>query len=388
MKISKTNLILYLYIIATIPPSVIAQNNIIKLLLNLIQIIGFFYIILGTLRKKNVPYILLLMVFFDFVLLFSTIIGNKNIYRCFIEIFNNLAFPFLFLSKLVDRKKLLKILRNYFNAINIINFLFLLIGVFLRGKSADDSLFIADSNSITLYIILTFVFEGLYLYYFENLSRKKIEIFFLIVMLSITEIMIWSATGMIAWFSCLLIFFWSQFGKSREIPYFPAITVPFVLSIILFCMGVSPLFRQFLDFLGKDITLTGRTNIWASAIHKITYSVFTFLFGYGYGERSLYNYYAHNEILELMINGGVLLLICMVAIYIYLGLLEARSSNKNSYGNTVIKVALIGIGIDMMTEVETVSLLFLLFCIFYLCINGVFYSNEGELNVKKYIKKI
>ena len=150
---------------------------------------------------------------------------------------------------------------------------------------------------------------------------------------------------------------------------------PVLSSIVLLTAGLSPIFQGFLDFLGKEITLTGRTFIWASALKKIHAAP---IMGYGYGEPAFNHYVAHNQILELLVNGGTVLLMIFYAIYIYIGIQERRFSNAYPVNRSisVLKAALIGVGIDMMTEIEPMALIFFVFCILYYFISKV---NEGEL---------
>ena len=180
---------------------------------------------------------------------------------------------------------------------------------------------------------------------------------------------------MIAWFAFLGLYIISQIGRKRRIPYFTGNIATNILSIVLLTAGLSPIFQEFLDFLGKEITLTGRIYIWASALKKIHVAP---IIGYGYGEPSFNHYVAHNQILELLVNGGAVLLIIFYVIYIYIGIRERRFSNVYPVNRSVsvLKAALIGIGIDMMTEIEPMTLMFFIFCILYYLISKV---SEGEL---------
>ena len=79
---------------------------------------------------------------------------------------------------------------------------------------------------------------------------------------------------------------------------------------------------------GRSSTLTGRTSLWALAINLINQKP---LLGYGYtsGNIKIWGGYfsSHNEILELMIHGGILSL----TIFVFL-MIRTIKNMKNSYG--------------------------------------------------------
>lgn len=373
MKIEKVYIVLFLFIFALIPPNALMVYPGIKWTCNMIQILGFIYICAFLLQRRIINSLLLLFLVFDLSLLLSTLLGNGQIYKCLSEIFNNLGLPILMVSGVVSYKKVIKTAYYYFNLICSINILTLLIGVFLQGLTADESVFIIDANGITIYFVLAFALAVVNQEVCGTKSNKSVV--WLGLVCSVSEILIWSGTGMIAWFAFLGLYIMSQIGKKKRIPYFIGNIATNISSIVLLTTGLSPIFQSFLDFLGKEITLTGRTYIWTSALKKIHAAP---IMGYGYGEPAFNHYVAHNQILELLVNGGVALLLIFYIIYIYIGLQERSFSNEYPIYRsiTAMKAAFIGIGIDMMTEIEPMTLIFFAFCILYYFISEV---NRGEL---------
>lgn len=373
MKVEKVYIVLFLFIFASIPPNALMVYPGIKWACNVIQILGFIYIFAFLLQRRIINFLLLLFLVFDLSLLLSTVLGNGQVYKCLSEIFNNLGLPILMVSGVVSYKKVIKTAYYYFNLICSINLLTLLVGVFLQGLTADESVFIIDANGITIYFVLAFALAVVNQEVCGTKSNKSDV--WLALVCSVSEILIWSGTGMIAWFAFLGLYIISQIGRKRRIPYFIGNIATNISSIVLLTAGLSPIFQEFLDFLGKEITLTGRTFIWASAFKKIHAAP---IMGYGYGEPAFNHYVAHNQILELLVNGGAVLLMIFYTIYIYIGVQERKFSNAYPVNRSVsvLKAALIGIGIDMMTEIEPMTLIFFIFCVLYYLISEV---NDGEL---------
>ncbi len=377
MKISKKNSILFLYVLSIIPPLIITQVGMLKTVLNIVQIVGFLYSFILFLKKQCRSDIIFLFIIFDMAVFTSTFIGNGRYFYCLIEIFNNLSLPILLISGGVEDKRFFYVIRKYFKCLCYINFIYLLMGIFVLGKSPDDSLFIVDSNGITVYMVIAFMLEVMYIDMYDEGKRKEVKK--LCIVISITEILVWSATGMLTWFGFVILFWWSQSGKKRIIPFFKINILTTICSICILAMGVSSIFSGFLSFLGKEATLTGRTNIWANAVVKINTSVQSKVIGYGYGEHALYNYVAHNEILELLINGGMILLCTLVIIYIYTGRREKRLSQIQRKSKTISieKSAICALGIAMMTEIIPWTLIFFIFSMFdYSIKNAKLFESE------------
>lgn len=361
MKIKKTDILLFLFLFASFPPNALIVYPVVKLMCNVVQVLGFVYLLATLVRKHVSVPLLFIMALFDTSLLLSTFLGNGQIYRCFVEVFNNMGIPILLASRIANVKSVIKISYRYFCFLCYLNFFSLIIGMFVLGLEADDSLFIVDANGITIYYIITVVLAVLYCELYQ--LRSHGSIIFLVVLCSVSELLVWSVTGMIAWFIFLMIYFWSQMGEKKRIPYFGTIIGSNIASVVLISSGVFPVFKELLEFFGREVTLTGRTAIWASAIEKIRYSP---VIGYGYGEPASLQYNAHNQILEMLTNGGVILLFLFYSMYVYMGIKERGLTSEfvRSRGASVIKAALVGISIHMMTEVEPIAVLFLLFCVF------------------------
>jgi exopolysaccharide production protein ExoQ len=140
------------------------------------------------------------------------------------------------------------------------------------------------------------------------------------------------------------------------------------ISVVTVFLVIAIPFRDdVIQFLGKDPTLTGRTDIWAMAIPNIDDKLF---FGWGYmafwssdnpvalaisdavGWRVPH---AHNGILEIMLNVGLVGTTCFVLVWLrnlWLSLRCMRRSDKNMGASCLL--SWIGILIVSLTEVVLV----------------------------------
>lgn len=102
------------------------------------------------------------------------------------------------------------------------------------------------------------------------------------------------------------------------------------LGFLFVSLTILPLFAKILDFLGKDITLTGRTNMWSQVIEVMTSTHTMTGFGYAMFWRdpsayrlihagfSQYSFLgnmtsgAHNMIMDLWLNIGIIGLILLI----------------------------------------------------------------------------
>lgn len=120
------------------------------------------------------------------------------------------------------------------------------------------------------------------------------------------------------------------------------------------------------DVLGKDMTFTGRTEMWDSALRVISESP---IWGYGFVDSDWFNARmsnraigAHNYILNTMVYGGIILL----ALYIVVVIKSIAKLIRINDTCSVKMIAAFGVmSIMMLFEVYETSLVFLLLTIMY-----------------------
>lgn len=96
----------------------------------------------------------------------------------------------------------------------------------------------------------------------------------------------WVATGLVELCIILALFLWARFVGSINIGI-ASIAIG-ILTIFILFTGPSSVFGDVVNSLGKDMTISGRTDIWAAVIAAISLSPY---FGYG----SVSSVLVHNE---------------------------------------------------------------------------------------------
>ncbi len=145
------------------------------------------------------------------------------------------------------------------------------------------------------------------------------------IFLSIVSIVILAMVGSMTSLSCIIVFL--LFCMIPSIRLQKAGIVLFFIFYLLFQFGVcfngEGLYNNKLavfiieDVLGKDITFTNRTQMWASAAEKFAESP---IMGYGFVDREWYltqmDSFAigpHNFIYSVLLNGGLILITILIA---------------------------------------------------------------------------
>lgn len=160
---------------------------------------------------------------------------------------------------------------------------------------------------------------------FNNINKKNYVNIFSIIIVFVSALVSKSSTTIICIIlSCLLFIYSLVFKirlnlKNKKLVSALCIFAYFAFSFVLFNFNDIFIFKFISSMFGKDVTFTGRTDAWSSAI---TLFINRPLFGYGILSENqmrfmLGNYAfvnAHNTLLQLLINGGIILLLPYISI--------------------------------------------------------------------------
>lgn len=167
----------------------------------------------------------------------------------------------------------------------------------------------------------------------KNNNRLSLNFYILYAVSAISAIRVESATSIIllAVFAIFVVLEQSQFFhylvKKINVPPIASLMVLVAGTIIVVggTIASNQIFalKYILQFFNKSSTLTGRANIWISALASINRRLFL---GYGYETSDMismnlvgttgWGSSAHNLLLELLYTGGIVLVVIVVFVYV------------------------------------------------------------------------
>lgn len=317
------------------------------------------YINKYILHRKISKFIFMLCLF-EFSLFFSTILNNADYRKALLSCVSIICFCMLTELAVKNNGKLYfeTVFRIYFWEL-LVNMLLLFIypnGLAYESYYFNKVFFITYKNGhATIFIPLMALMCIYSAYKINTASRKKLTPAALIMLacISVTTVILWSATEVVGWFIMLMYIMFIY--KSRITEYFNSLLlfpVAFVLQICVVFLRIQDKFAFIIwNILRKNITFTGRTQIWDISFTLIKRAP---IFGYGVYEghglifvRNLF-YYSHNVILEIMLQGGIIALILFAVLCIQTGISLYR--NKEHCISGILTAAIFSVFVMMLME--------------------------------------
>lgn len=226
---------------------------------------------------------------------------------------------FLCSALLYYSERTLIVIRKFCNILSITNLIVMII--FPEGIAKiemintewnvttwTDSVGLIDvDNRISLFLLLTFFVNALWQFY----KYKKIKYWRYFFIPILTIILAWSGTGVLGvfWATLFLLFSRKKYISKLVNRYW----IFLVYAIVFVMFVVFQRFEMFkfiiVDILHKNMSISNRTTIWSYYIALIAKNI---ILGYGTtNEGGLMNWngtvwYAHNQILDIFVQGGVL----------------------------------------------------------------------------------
>ena len=300
----------------------ISSLHFIDTLFDMAKIVSFGMIILLYISEKKLSRIMLFITLYQISLFFSTVINNGNYWKLLVSC--GTIISFCMITELAVKKNCglyFKSILNVYIPLSVLNLFIVLI--FPQGIAREDYYgniyyLLGSRNGFSPLFIPLLIFS----YIYSGMNDKKytpMTLFFTMIV-SVSILITWSATG-VAGLAMLLLFILLIYGR-KIASLFNSLTLSVIyiaafLGIIVF--RLQYVFSFIIEkLLHKSMTFTGRTDIWDIALRLIKRSP---LFGYGVYEghglifvRGQY-YYAHNAVLEVLLQGGAVSLIFYGAIF-------------------------------------------------------------------------
>lgn len=364
-RINYPLLITFILIFALFPPKLLMINNVLDALSKGLLLIVFIILLYYTVRNKRFNiYIYILFCFLIWNTLSSYVLLNN-----FSGLVNNIRIATLVLLINLFIKKytysLLKSLNIVFSSyiiINFITYIFFRDGIYIdnpREAQYRPAWFLDIENQFADILIPGVIIVIIYSIY--QYGRINLFAWLVLTITGVTIFMASSATATVTFFFILISFLIINSSKLRKCYNYITLSLGYMVVWLLTIninkfSSVSPLIEK---VLGKDITLSGRTEIWKKVFEVMPESIWT---GFGHNTWVVVEvfwdreYRAHNMILQMVLDNGLISLVLFFILFILVGVKITKSNNNLKY---YIMLGVFAILITGLTESYRVNNLFL-----------------------------
>ncbi|PZP55837.1 MAG: hypothetical protein DI586_05595 [Micavibrio aeruginosavorus] len=306
-----------------------------------------------------------------------TVVGLIVIVSLFISIDKRDSIKFLFATGVVSAptiiyilkygsEKFLKSLGNFVIVMAIINFLYILVMpqyAIMSGVHAGKwkGLFEHKNASGQFFALGFFIILHQFRYSFS--VRSTFQLIALLISF-VFVVMSKSATGVVAFAAMLLLYYFSTYMYRLYKPgeRIAVFIILIVLSLLMYVLFGPWLEATFFSAIGKDATLTGRTNIWMPLL-ELSYE--RPILGYGFGMAQQPEFISqiysqitfapkttHNSYLELILNIGYPATIIFV---LYAVKTLVRPLSFPVYNRNIVKLRAMGTSILAVSMIMAMS---------------------------------
>ena len=334
-KISTTSLILIIYTLSLWMPTYL-NNSLIKLMLNVILLVTMVFLFKKKYRPSRL--VVLAVLYFGYLCLISFVNHNNTVD---IHTILSYAKTITFLALLefcINRreKQTFKILLTIISILLLANFITVVLypsGLYTVetvwnewSTSERAQWLLGNKNSHGMWAVLGILISFCYInangrFYSKITNLKtKIMVYCEIIILVAGLFLVKSSTGLIATvLSSIAFFMYLQKADKIEINTKLCIIVYGIVTCMILFGAVSFLQPILYTLFGKDVTFTGRVTIWQNALLNISRKP---ILGWGIldtglvtdmlGSRSSTS--AHNQYLNSLLQGGVVLFFVLLSI--------------------------------------------------------------------------
>lgn len=314
--------------------------------------------------------ILIAMGIFQVVGFISTVINSGSIVR-----FSGPALTTIFMimasELLIHSGELFNVIKKllyYFRACFVLNVLSIIFVDFVIGSDGIKLYFLGIDNRWIFTYLPWIAFEFLYsLKYSDKISKKAI-LFFVVSEITFLYRMCLAAMLINLLWIFVIIKPISSISK-HSFKFFSGIVV---LNISVVILRVQKLFAKLLQFMKKDITLSGRTLLWDSVLETVKNNPFL-----GNGMQALeYDKtlfmgntnlpylavsHAHNSFMNVLYRSGIIGL-AMYLYIIFISLKKNILNNKNKFSKTLTFAVVITLCLAIFDTLDYAGFYFILAC--------------------------
>lgn len=332
MKNKLSLFLLYFFISRACDPlKIIGENTLyvpIKLFfVRLVSFVFIFYFIFRGKKNYKTPFVFVFSLLLS--LFVSTIINSSSMHQFFAFAYPILAYTSFFIWIGESQSRLIlfvKIISNYYLVILIINLSLLILSPNLFG----EAYFLGRENYVGYCLLVGFLYNSINAY----LLGRKIQMIIYTVLMIVNNMLIWSSTTVVATLFLLAVMFVPVLKSFfQKIPFYLLLISYCVVFIFVVIMSTIGFFdgtfveKFIIDILGKNMSYSGRDVLWEEAMLLIMQKP---LLGYGVvkdgniiqfitKEGNLGSLSAHNQFLQSIYEGGVIVLLIIISSLLYLG---------------------------------------------------------------------
>lgn len=297
---------------------------------------------------KKIDYLLIIVFICNVYMLFPTLYHHGYFIKFFGYLIDSVGLLIILKYLVMKYNTFFLTGLKYFCRLMIyINFILLLLypnGIFVEdnGYLVTRYLFLGmDNQAVALLIPFMII-----IYAIEKKENRTYKVSFIIdvIVFFISIIMIWCGNSIVGIACFFIILIYQKISQKKVSVRTAMFVLAFLFCFIVLFQGYE-LFSSFIvEFLGKDMTLTGRTEIWANGIQEwLKYPIF----GHGFHESeafitfanvSGYTRGAHNQILNILLHGGIVYLFLF-----YLVFKKVHNITKCDKNNPAINILIIGL---------------------------------------------
>lgn len=377
-----------LLVFLTLPhmkPAYLAQFPAVDLIIDILRGASFLAIVFWyVIKRKSVSLVIVLVAVWQTFLVYSTLMHKGEVYNCLVTAFSILSVMLLYDVAYNYRKETFLSAQLFcFELIIYINLMTELIypdGLYSWGNglvSYNNNWFLGLYNTHTRYYFPALLFAWLY----KEATGKKIRAYAILAAIWVASIRVWSG-GTILSLGIMVVAYVFLANQTRIFNYYNYWALHILFFVFVIMLKLQNYFIWLLDdVLGKWGSLISRMNLWDSVIRLIQKSP---IIGHGIVDdvtRSLesgviFGGHAHNMLLELLYQGGIINLILWGAIVIVAGrkLYKYRDSNESK----IIATAFLGWCVHTLVEPFTTPFLMGMFVIAYRSNRSERIGNVGE----------
>ena len=323
-------------------------------IMDILRVISFLIVVFCYLSSNSLSKPVLWVIAYELILFFSTILNNGNYWKLAVSC--GTVIGFCMLVEMGIRKNPGVLIRAFFNSgfflcsLNLILLLLFPNGIAQSPKTFERYNLLGEDNILPPILI---PFMAVAVLYFEFYGKEvRIRSGMLIVFICATILITWSGTGVVGWFVFMV---YLLFIYRRKISaFFNAAFLGVMYLVSFFAIVVFRMQEYFSfiieDVLHKNVSLTGRTQIWDYSYMLIKRSPFI---GYGVYDSLIYlrnQYYshAHNGILEILLEGGF----AALAVYTVLFILTCKELYKfrEHYTSGIITAGFFSVQVLLLAE--------------------------------------